>query len=154
MSTILTIVGYAALYLLLAGTLSVPEGATAVLVGILAGAWTLVIRHQCQRRFGVPSGLPRSCARAVRLLVCGTLRGTGILSSVGCGARVRGKPLRVEFHPGVRESPPERTRRALALLGASVAPDSFVVRLDHGREALLHSVGSPGNRAHDPRWLL
>jgi hypothetical protein len=154
MSTILTIVGYAALYLLLAGTLSVSEGATAVLVGILAGLWTLAIRHQCQNRFGVPRGLLRASASAVRLLLHGTWRATGILLSAAFGAEVRGRPLRVEFHPGVRSSAPERTRRALALLGASVAPDSYVVRLAHGREALLHSIGSPGARARDPLWLL
>jgi hypothetical protein len=41
----------------------------------------------------------------------------------------------------------------VAVLFACLAPDSFVVRLDRGRAALLHAIGTP-QRDRDPRLLI
>ncbi|HEX4149974.1 MAG TPA: hypothetical protein VHY20_13340, partial [Pirellulales bacterium] len=64
-----------------------------------------------------------------------------------------GRSARFRFHPGAREDARARTRRAVALLAASFAPDRFVVSLESGRgEALFHHIGTP-RRTPDTQWL-
>lgn len=154
MSTILTVVFYAGFYLLLTGTSSLCEGITAGAIGVVAAAWERAVRRRTQRRFSWPAGASTLLRRIPRVLAQGTAHATGVLLRVAFGEQVRGIPLHVEFHSGRKENPRDRSRRAAVLLAASLAPDAFVVRLDHGREALLHNIVGRQERSRDPKWLV
>jgi len=153
-STILTVAIYGGIYLLLAGSLSVSEGFTAALLGIAATAWAAAVRHKTQRRFSWPMDASTLWKRIPRVSARGTFRATGVLLRAALGADARGIPLHIEFHSGRNDSPRDRSRRAAALLAASLAPDAFVIRLDHGRAALIHDIVGGQERDHDPNWLI
>ena len=57
------------------------------------------------------------------------------------------------FRHGAVEEPSERARRATAVLAASLAPASFVVRAEPDRDTvLLHGIGGEPARANT-EWL-
>jgi multisubunit Na+/H+ antiporter MnhE subunit len=129
-----------ALYLVFAGTVGTSELIAAVLIGILATLWASLLQRHSERRFRYSTELNILLPRMVRLVIQGTYRTTIALLKSALAGTSPGKALRVDFDPGPRDSATDRTRRALAILAASVAPDSFIVRLDRGREALVHSI--------------
>jgi hypothetical protein len=142
------------LYLAFAGTFGISELAMAVCCGILAVMWSCLVRRHSQRRFRFTRALYDFAAQTPRLLLTGTSRTTGVLLKVVIlGTHRAGRALKVEFDPGRRDSGRDRSRRVLAVLIASLAPDSFVVRLDRGRTALLHSIVAPQS-VRDPRLLI
>lgn len=64
-----------------------------------------------------------------------------------------GRADAVPFRERAVGDPAERARRVTALLAASLAPASYVVRMDPGRaEVLLHGIDSRP-QVHDREWL-
>jgi multisubunit Na+/H+ antiporter MnhE subunit len=135
-----------ALYLVFAGTVSTSELIAAILVGILATLWAYLVQRHSEQRFRYTMELNILLPRMVRLVVQGTYRTTIALLKSALTGISPGKALRVDFEPGPRDSATDRTRRALAVLAASLAPDSFVVRLDRGRETLVHSITNTNSK--------
>ncbi|MGX7704882.1 hypothetical protein [Methylobacterium sp. Gmos1] len=145
--------GTLALYLLLAGEAGTHEIATGIVVASLMTAWAWRIRTHAKRQFRVSRAHLAPWGRALAGLGPATLRtGAALARSILVGTHP-GHAHRRLFRRGPEDEPAERARRAGAVLLASLAPDSFVLRADPGRdEALIHALGEAPPPA-DPRWL-
>jgi hypothetical protein len=65
-----------------------------------------------------------------------------------------GRGPELPFLRGAEDDPEDRTRRASAVLIASLAPDNFVVRAPpHKDRVLMHTILST-DATRDPRWLI
>ena len=146
--------GLCGLYLTLAGDAGPHELATGAVVAGLLTLWASRVRARAERQFAGPHGLVRASGRALAALPAQTWR-TGLrLIGAAFGRAHPGRALNRPFMHGTGAAPQERGRRAAAILLASLAPSSFVVRADAGRsEALLHVLG-PDDAVRDPRWLV
>ncbi|TNC12697.1 hypothetical protein FF100_13580 [Methylobacterium terricola] len=145
--------GTLALYLLLAGAAGTHEVATGIVVAGLTTAWAGRIRTEAKRHFRFSRTHLAPWSRALAGLGSATLRtGAALARAVLVGSHP-GHAHRRPFRRGPEDEPAERARRAGAVLLASLAPDSFVLRADPGRdEALIHALGESPPPA-DPRWL-
>jgi len=142
-----------AIYLLFAGTISVTELMAAGVLASLAAAWAHAIRQCSRRPFSVASEQIMPVLRAVAGLFPATLRTCATLLKAVAAGGSPGRALRCRFEFGMAEDPRARTRRAVAVLCASLAPDSFVVTADRAKgEVLIHSIDRSG-RHRDPGWL-
>ncbi|AWN53554.1 hypothetical protein [Methylobacterium sp. 17Sr1-1] len=145
--------GTLALYLLLAGEASTHEIATGIVVASLVTAWAGRIRTGAKRHFRFSRAHLAPWGRALWGLGPATLRTGAALTRVILVGTHLGHAHRRPFRRGPEDEPAERARRAGALLLASLAPDSFVLRADPGRdEALIHALGETPPPA-DPLWL-
>jgi hypothetical protein len=143
-----------ALYLLFAGQVSASEAGTGLVLAVAATIWAWLIRRCSDRTFeGGPEHL-RVWGRALGGLPGATWR-TGL--ALGRAALAGGSPglaLRHPFRYGPVEDGRDRARRASAVLAASLAPDSFVIRLERERdEVLVHTLERRAGEP-DPRWLV
>ncbi|MBD8907784.1 Na+/H+ antiporter subunit E [Methylorubrum zatmanii] len=146
--------GLLALFLLLAGQIGWHEAVTGAVVAGLATAWAVRIRRHAARRFACSPGTMRHAGRALAGLVPATARTGRVLLRAAITGAHPGHAARRGFPRGQEDHPAEAGRRACAVLLASLAPDSFVLRADPGRdEALIHALGRPGP-ASDSRWLV
>ncbi|HEY7300715.1 MAG TPA: hypothetical protein VH684_22690 [Xanthobacteraceae bacterium] len=141
-----------ALYLLFAGEVSAHELICAAVLASLLTAWSRLIRSCSQRCFGFTWNAAASVTRAIASLLPATARTGGALVAAICRLQSLGRAHSVGFRHGAEEEAGERTRRAVAVLCASLAPDRFVVSLERGKEALIHHIVS-GARRPDERWL-
>ncbi len=140
-----------AVYLLFAGQLSWHEGVTAIVLASLATLWSVLIRRCSSARFARPPHLAIALLRAL-LDVAPATTGAGTILVGTIWRRVSpGRARRVAFAPGRTGDPPARTRRAVALLAASLTPDRFVIAID-ANEAHLHVLGEL-RHVPDERWL-
>lgn len=140
-------------YLLFAGTVSANELITAAAVAALASAWAYLISDCARQRFGAQHEQIVPALRALAGLAPATLRTALVLSRVATHGGTPGRALRNPLRFGVDDDPAARSRRALAVLGASLAPDRFVVHLDRRRsEAVMHAIAQ-ADRVSDPEWL-
>lgn len=128
-------------YLVFVGQVSADELATAAACGLAGGLWAAAIGRAATLRFrwsrralgalargaaGVPSGAAKVAAWLVQALF----------------GRARGGISQTPFAHGRRDDPTAAGWRAGAVLGRSMAPDSFVVRAPEGRDLLeLHVFG-------------
>lgn len=144
----------AALYLLLAGSATPSELGAAVAVAVAATLWAWGTRRAAPRLFAGTPGHSRAWGRAARGLGPATWRTGAVLVRVAIAG---GSPARVRataFVRGPEDDPATRGRRATALLAASLAPDTYVLRAAPGRaEVLLHAIVDTSADT-DPRWLL
>lgn len=143
-------------YLVVAGTISFNELATAFALASLATLWAVIIRRSSVQRFAWRNDAIVPMLRALADLFPATLRtfarSARSLAAATAG-RSPGHTVGTPFHFGARDDPRERSRRAIAVLFASMTPDRFVVRLEAERDAaLVHHVGPPGGEP-DARWL-
>ncbi|KMO39462.1 hypothetical protein VQ02_10030 [Methylobacterium variabile] len=149
----LTWLGTLALYLLLAGEAGSHEVATGIVVASLMTAWAWRIRTAAKRHFRVSCAHLAPWGRALAGLGPATLRTGAVLARAILVGTHPGHAHRRPFRRGPEDEPAERARRAGAVLLASLAPDSFVLRADPGRdEVLIHALGETPPPA-DPRWL-
>jgi hypothetical protein len=145
--------GLLALYLLLAGETGIHEVATGIVVASVMTAWAGRIRAEAKRHFRFSRAHLAPWGRALAGLGPATLRTGAALARAILGGTHPGRAHRRPFRRGPEDEPAERARRAGAVLLASLAPDSFVLRADPGRdEVLLHALGEAPPPA-DPRWL-
>jgi hypothetical protein len=133
---------------------SVSEVATGIVLALLATLWMVAARRTSSRRFGVSRAHVRVWARAIGSVPGATLRtGAALVAAIVRPDRARPSAPTRPFRHGATEDPAERGRRATALLAASLAPASYVVRADGGRdEVLFHAIGSAPPPA-DREWL-
>jgi hypothetical protein len=151
MSTILIWCALLGLYLLFAGEVSRNELACALVLASAGTAWVHLVRAGAPRRFAVVRAIAPVGKALARLPVATFFSGGALLDAARRGASA-GRARRCRFVHGADDDPQERTRRALAVLSASLAPDRFVVTLARGDEALLHDLGA-GAALPDERWL-
>lgn len=141
-----------ATYLLFAGRVSLDEVLTAGVVSCLATSWTFLVRRTSQLRFAFTVGAVSHLLRALSRLPSGAARAGGVLIKIAGQGGSPGRPEERRFRYGGTGAV-HRTRRALVVLGASLAPDRFVVEIVHARDiALLHDV-LRGSRVLDEWWL-
>lgn len=142
-----------AAYLLFAGTVSGHELVTAVVLAGLAAAWARFISGCSPLRFAASRQLAMPILRAVVGLFRATARTGKLLLKVAVAGGSPGRLHVTDFHYGRRNDGVQRSRRAVAVLLASLSPDRFVVEVDRtSRVVLIHDLV---RRRHepDPRWL-
>jgi len=146
-------VAAAVFYMLLAGQVSATEIGTAVVLGVLAAAWHHAASGVSRRTFAAGAGQAARWTSAFLRMPGGVRRSLWPLARAAIMGGGAGKSLRVRFARRAADDPAEAARRATAVLAASLAPDSFVVRVRTSRdEVLMHSL-APGQSPPDPRWL-
>ncbi len=150
---LMALCGFAGFYLLLAGSLSRTEviACAVVAVGMAGLATVLHLRQEHRLRLSMPPvralwrlacSLPLDTAN-VGLVLLRTLRRRpdGQLTAIAA------QP----FQPG-EDDPEDAARRALVILGSSLAPNGFVVELPRDARALrLHRLASAAP-SRDTRW--
>lgn len=143
----------AGVYLLLAGQLSGTELLTA---GIVAVAFTLLavvlrLRHDRQVRLPWPPARALLHPLASLLLDSGRV-GLMLLRAILRGpAGVSGTVSQQPFRRGGRD-PRDAGRRALVILGTSLAPNGFVLDLPPDEENLLMHRLAPAASSRDKEW--
>lgn len=139
-------------YLLFAGEFSRHELATAAVLAGGAVLWTFLIRRCAPRRFAFSPHHVGAWLGAVGAAAPATVRVFAVLARIAASGGSPGRTASVSFLRGAEDDPRDRARRATAVLAASLAPDSFVVRAQSRHDdALIHTILSP--RPRDPRWL-
>jgi multisubunit Na+/H+ antiporter MnhE subunit len=131
-------VGSMALWMLLTSTVAGPELIVGAGVSMVAAATVQVVR--VQGAFGFRPRL-RWLRHAVGIpgrIVGDTVRLTAVLVRHATGRRrVRGAFVAVPFVHGAEGDPEAAARRALATVGISVSPNTYVVGFDARRDELL-----------------
>lgn len=141
-----------AAYLLFAGTVSVNELITAVVLSVLTTIWAAVVRHGSRLRFSMTASAFYHLLTALIRLPGAVARTGGVLMKVAVQGGSPGQAEECAFRYGGAHAR-DRMRRACVVICASLAPDRFVVDLGHETDkALLHNILRHG-RAPDPRWL-
>lgn len=140
-------------YLLTAGGASVHELATGGVFAAGAALFADLLARASSINFDLPDGSLRRSLTAIASLPRASARTGGALWRVAVTGRSwTGSPA-IPFQFGARDDPPERTRRAVALLLASLTPDRFVVRMEpEPGGTFLHTI-VPAHHAPDLRWL-
>lgn len=141
----------AAAYLLFAGHFSAEELVAAAAIGALGAAWWSLVHRTAEIDLQLKVGAAGAMARAVVGLPLASLRASGRLVAIIFGAK-GGRIVAEPFDTGRQNDAAEVGRRAVALLAASVAPDSFVVRVDKEAHLLRSHVILSSPSPADPRW--
>lgn len=140
------------LYVLFAGTISMHEIVVAAVLASMATVWAIVIRYNAEQSFTFRADAIVPVARATLQLAPATLTTLVRLLTATAGGTAPGHFATELFHFG-RDDPPERFRRAAAVLAASLTPECFVVRIHKERDGVTnHRIGA-SRRAPDPQWL-
>lgn len=91
--------------------------------------------------------------KAIRGLLPALLRTAAVLVKAAVPGGSPGRAIEPVFLRGAEDDPGDRARRASAVLIASFAPDSFVVRAPEDEDrVLMHTILSTDS-PRDPRWL-
>lgn len=141
----------AGVYLVFAGQLTTDELVAAALIGLAGALWWFSVQRKAQVRLRLEPaaagaavravvGLPQACVR-VAARFCAIITG-------GKGGRI----VEEAFETGRQNEPRDFGRRAVALLAASLAPDSFVVRVDKEAHRLRSHVVLTHPQPSHPRW--
>lgn len=139
-------------YLLFAGQFSGHELATAAVLACGATLWTFLIRRCAPRRFALSWRHLFVWLHASGAAAPATLRVGAVLARAALLGGSPGRTTTAGLLRGAEDDERDRARRATAVLAASLAPDSFVVRAQPRHdEVLLHTVLAP--RTRDTRWL-
>lgn len=141
-----------AIYLLFAGTVSRNELITATVLAVLCAVWSYAAREISRERFSASRRQIMPILRAVANVLPATVRTGVILLKAIVSRPTPGRAVQNSFQSGAENDPDDRSRRAIALLCASLAPDRFVVSAERGVKALLHTV-EPQRAELDPEWL-
>ncbi|MCQ8278089.1 hypothetical protein NFI95_06465 [Acetobacteraceae bacterium KSS8] len=140
------------LYAALTGSLGFHEILAGVGCAVLLCVLVSTI-HRGEPRLLVLRPPPRVLLRVSRALLIDTLR----VGRVLCAAILRrpdgraGTIETVAFRHG-GDDPQAAGRRALVVLGASLAPNGFVLAAPRGRDTLVMHKLAPSRDPADPRW--
>ena len=152
-SEILTIWAAACgLSLILLGTTDVQEVVAAAVLASGTALWSRIVRRTPGRGFVLEPGHGAAWWRAVRGMPRKTMVTAGVLVRTAVRGGSPGRVRRMRLDEGRIDDPRARARRATAVLTTSLAPDSFVVSVQPGRDVLLHSIS--GQRPAENRWWL
>ena len=138
-------------YLILVGSLSPDEVGVALLLGGLGAGWHAAVLHVGGRRFAFErqafGHIGRSLAGVPRaILQVGVRLGAAILHGAA------GRQVEVPFDTGRQGVPAEVGRRALVVLAASLAPDSYVLRIPANEGELQGHALTARAPSGDRRW--
>lgn len=143
-----------ALYILFAGETSASELVTGGVLAVLSTLWVSLIRRASGVLFRFSRGLIGPVLVGVLHIIPAVARTGAVFLRVAMAGRSPGFARLNDFDAGVREHPEDRTRRAVAVLLASLAPDRFVVQVEYRRrEVMIHSI-VPDPEEADARWLI
>lgn len=140
-------------YLLFAGTVSSHELSTSAVLASGAVLWAYAILRCSPRRYAMTLAHVIAWSKAIRGLVPAIVRTWIVLLQTAVLGGSPGRALEISFSRGPEDEPEDRARRASAVLIASLAPDSYVVRAAQGRDRVLIHTILRSNGARDPRWL-
>jgi hypothetical protein len=139
----------AGLYLILAGQVSTDEVVSGAICAGSASAISLLVRHRAERRFQFSGcGGLRVLTKALAALPAETWRVASRLArpAIPPGA------LRRRPSPAAEPGPRAAASRAITILSASLAPNSYVVAELAGRpQLLLHVLVDAEHRQGDQR---
>ncbi|HEX5314655.1 MAG TPA: hypothetical protein VFX38_07120, partial [Gammaproteobacteria bacterium] len=128
-------------YLLFAGTVSRHELITSAALASGAVAWAYAILRCSSRRYAMTPAHAVAWLKAIRGLVPAIARTLIVLLKAAVLGGSPGRALELAFLRGPEDEPEDRARRAAAVLIASLAPDTYVVRAPHQRDCVLvHTV--------------
>lgn len=136
-------------YLLFAGQLSGAEIGLAIVVGMFAALWTVVLGRVADIRFRFEWQACAAFAAAIAGVPRAAARVAWVLFSAG-RQRPRGSIVEQPFLHGRDHSAADATRRAAVLLAISLAPDRFV--LLHERDRLWVHRLDAAPQGGDARW--
>lgn len=144
-------VGFA-LYLVFAGQASENELLTGVVLAVAIAGWALALRACCGAQLAVGTDHVRPWLRTIAGLPGATV-GTGGALLAAIVGRASPRTEESAFIHGSADEPRANARRATAVLIASLAPDSFVVRTPAGEDHVLIHRLARARRAPDALWL-
>jgi len=138
-------------YLLFCGQFSTEDFAAAAGCGLTGALWTMAIRRAAPFQFRVEKAAVNAGLRAAAGLPWATLRvAAKLLETIAKGGE--GAMTTAPFFAGRQDDPADAGRRAVAVLGVSLAPDSFVIRLPEGENQIhAHALVKKAGGA-DARW--
>lgn len=142
-------------YMVLAGQASADEIAAAVLIGGLAAGWHFAVMHDGARRFRFERPALRAVGASSIGLPGATLRVGARLASAlvrPVDRSAAGRRVEQPFDRGGAEDARDRGRRAVVVLAASLAPDSYVLDLPMGKETIVFHALTEASPSRDPRW--
>ena len=141
----------AGLYLFLAGTIDAVE-VTAMLVCAAAGTTLAVAVERVAKRNYSPMPLLGAVIRPFMALLPELIvvARTLVAAAIGGATRQRGEFVQQPYDPGGSD-PRSAGRRALTVIGLSLAPRAFVVRGDRTDAVLLHELPAKPTSA-DKAW--
>ncbi|SFM95527.1 hypothetical protein SAMN05192568_10856 [Methylobacterium pseudosasicola] len=145
LATAATWIFLAALYGVFAGSISATEGLAGVVCASLGTLWARRVGRIGDAAFRLRVGMLRPLASAVANLPGQTLRvGFDLMRAIVGGTSagsIRTRPMASVFQVTKADGGAEtQAERALGVFAASLAPRSYVLRLDPGRsEAVLHA---------------
>lgn len=139
-----------AFYLVFAGEISTVEVCAALFCATVGAALAVAAHRSGRRQFRLRAP-PKAIWRPLAALVPDFLSvGGELIKAIRLGGdRPRGDYFYQPFTQG-DDGPRSRGRRAIAVLGLSVAPRAFVVR--HGEGALLMHALPTKAPSKDPTW--
>ncbi|WP_419831044.1 hypothetical protein [Methylobacterium sp.] len=138
----------AAVYGVFAGSISATEGLADVVCASLGTLWARRVGRIGDPAFRLRVGMLRPLAGAVANLPAQTLQvGFELMRAIGGGTgsgSIRIRPMASVFRVAPDDSGAEaQTERALGVFAASLAPRSYVLRLNPGRsEVVLHALAT------------
>ncbi|HEX3445235.1 MAG TPA: Na+/H+ antiporter subunit E [Chthoniobacterales bacterium] len=137
------------LYLLLAGAINPAELVFGAAVALISTAVFRIAHHHSPAHFVAI----KNCLRPLSRLP-GKVFADCAIVLLAIWSRKSGRFREIKFNPGNRSNV-SATRRALVVVGASLAPNSFVVRLSFERGTLLlHEFVIRPDRTRDEEWPL
>ena len=144
-------IGLFASYLVFAGQASTDELVAGAICAAAASLWWAVTRRASAHRFAFDQGCWAAAGRAWLKLPRATLSVAQVLLRA-LGRPQAGAVDRRFYAHGRRADPAECGRRAVGVLAASLAPDSFVLRTPADREEIVVHGLTRGEPTNDPRW--
>lgn len=138
-------------YLLFAGQLTTDELVAAALIGLAGALWWSSVQRTAEVQVSLEAGAAGAAMRALAGLPLACVRVAGRFCVIVAGGK-GGRIVAEAFDAGRQNEATEVGRRAVALLAASLAPDSFVVRVDKEAHRLRSHVILAHPSAAHPRW--
>lgn len=149
LACVLTWLVLAAFYLLCAGQVSADEAVAAILAAAVGAIFSVLIRRAADRPLRLRAPWPRTICRPLAALLPDAARVGRVLLS----ARPHGEAVIQPFAHG-GETPEDAGRRALVTLGASLAPNGYVLRIPGATDALLMHRLAHAPPKRDRAWPL
>ncbi len=143
--------GGTASYLILAGQVSLDEVAAGVVLGGLGAAWQRAVLRDTARRFRFERPALGAVGGALLRFPGATIR-VGTRLAEALRRDVAGRREERPFHRGRVADPRDAGRRAVVVLGTSLAPDSYALRLPLDEEVIAFHVLTGEAPGGDPRW--
>ena len=125
---------------------------TGAVLALAVAGWAVALRACCSARLAVNTDHIRRWLQAIVGLAGATIRTGGALLAV-IAKRASPRTDVSSFVHGPADEPGANGRRATAVLAASLAPDSFVVRTPADENRVLIHRLAPAQRTPDPLWL-